>query len=74
LLGAGDFCFDVIVARIKLSADFVGAEFGLNGAGVFEERCFLADRQNADLLRGKPEREVAGVVFDEETDETLVSA
>ena len=38
LLGAGDLCFDVIAARVELGADFVGAQFGLDGAGVFEER------------------------------------
>ena len=74
LLGGGDLGFDVIAARVELGADFVGAQFGLNGAGVFEERCFIADRQDADLFRREPEREVAGVMLDQETDETLVRA
>ena len=59
---------------VELGADFVGAQFGLNGAGVFEERRFIADRQDADLFRREPEREVAGVMLDEEADETLVRA
>ena len=43
-------------------------------AGVFEERRFIADGQDADLFRGEPEREVAGVMLDQEADETLVRA
>ena len=56
------------------SQGLVGAEFVLDGARVFEERCFVADWQDADLFRGEPEREVAGVVLDQEADETLVRA
>ena len=74
LLGGGDLGFDVVAARVEFGADFVGAQFGLDGAGVFEERCFVADGQDADLFRREPEREVAGVMLDEETDETLVRA
>ena len=74
LLGSGDFGFDVIVARVELGTDFVGTQFGLDGAGVFEERCFVADGQDTDLFRREPEREVAGIMLDQETDESLVRA
>ena len=50
------------------------AELGLNGTGVFEQGRFLADRQNADLFGREPEREVAGVMLDQEADETFVRA
>ena len=46
----------------------------MNCAGVFKQRSFVADREDADLLGGEPEREVAGVMFDEEADEPLVRA
>ena len=42
--------------------------------GVVDERLFVADGQHAHLLGREPEREVAGVMFDEEADETLVRA
>ena len=74
LLGAGDLGLDVIVAGVELGPDFVSAEFGLDGARVFEQRGFVADREDADLLGREPEREVAGVMLDQETDETLVRA
>ena len=74
LLGVGDLRFDVVAAGVEFGADSVGAEFGLDGAGVFEERRFVADREDADLLGREPEREVAGVMLDEEADETLVRA
>ena len=74
LLGVGDLGFDVVAAGIELGADLVGAEFGLNCAGVFEERRFIADRQDADLFGREPEREIAGVMLDQEADETFVRA
>ena len=74
LLGVGDLRFDVVAAGVEFGADLVGAQFGLDGAGVFEQRGFVADREDADLLGREPEREVAGVMFDEEADETLVRA
>ncbi len=64
----------MVVAGVEFAADFFGAEFGLDGAGVFDERGFVADGEDADLLGREPEREVAGVVLDEEADETLVRA
>ena len=59
-------------AGIELGAHLVGAELVEDGAGVIDERTFVADREDADLLGGKPERKVAGVMFDEEADKTFV--
>src|SRR5438105_1255290 len=50
------------------------AQFVLNRAGIFEQRRFIADRKDPDLFGCEPEREVAGVMFDQEADETLVRA
>src|SRR5438552_6149053 len=33
---------------------------------------FIADRQHGNLLRSKPQREVSGIMLDEESDEPLV--
>ena len=74
LLGTGDLGFDVVAARVELGADFVGAQLVLNGARVFEERRFIADWEDADLFWREPEREVARVMLDQETDETFVCA
>ena len=74
LLGVRDLGFHVIAAGVELGADLMGAEFGLNCAGVFEQRRFVADREDADLFGREPEREVAGVMLDEEADETFVRA
>ncbi len=74
LLGAGNLGFDVIAAGVELRPDFVRAKFVLDRARVFDQRRFVADRQDADLLGREPEREVAGVMLDQETDETLVRA
>ena len=46
----------------------------MNGAGVFDQRRFVADRQDAHLLGREPEREIAGVMLDQEADETFVRA
>ena len=74
LLGAGDFGFDVVAARVELGTDFFGAQFGLDGTGVFEQRRFIADRKDAHLLGRKPQREVAGIMLDQEADESFVCA
>ena len=41
---------------------------------VVDKRFVVADGQDAHLLGREPEREVAGVMLDEEADETLVRA
>src|SRR5207244_2552206 len=39
-----------------------------------EHVCIIADRQNAYLFRRQPEREVAGVMLDQKSDEAFVRA
>lgn len=58
LLGAGDFGFDVVAARVQLAADFVDAQFVRNRTGILEGRSFVADPEDAALLGREPEREV----------------
>jgi hypothetical protein len=36
LFSGGDLRFDVVAVGVELGADFVGSEFGLNGARVFD--------------------------------------
>src|SRR4029077_7384100 len=43
-------------------------------AVLIEQLRLVADRKEGDLLGGKPEWEVAGVMFDQEADETFVGA
>ena len=64
----------LFVAEIGFDADHVGAQFAHDGLGVVHQRLFLADGQHAHLLRREPEREIAGVMLDEEADEPLVRA
>ena len=59
---------------IEFGADLVGAQFVQNRRGVIEQRRFVADREDAHLFRREPEREIAGVMLDQEADETLVRA
>jgi len=74
LFGLLDFAVDLVVAVIPLGAHEVGAQFPHEGLGVVHQRGFLADGQDAHLLGGEPEREVAGVMLDEEPDEALMRA
>lgn len=43
LLGVRDLGFDMIGAGIEVAADLVGAQFGLDGVRVFEQRRFITD-------------------------------
>jgi hypothetical protein len=72
LLSIRDLGFDGVGAGVEFAADLVGAQFRLDCAGV--KRSFIADGKDADLLGRQPEREVTGVMFDEEPDETFVGA
>ena len=74
LLGVGDLGFARVGAGVDGRADAFSAALGLDFPGLVHERIFVADREHADLLGGEPDGEVAGVVLDEETDETLVRA
>jgi len=53
--------FHVVATGVELGADLVGAQFGLDGAGVVEKRGLVANGEDANRLRGAPEQEVAGV-------------
>ena len=55
-------------------ADFVRAQFAVNLLRVSHELLIAVERQHADLFGREPEREVAGVIFDQEADETFVRA
>ena len=79
LLDVLDFRLDRAVAEVGAHADHLAAQFGNDGLGVLDERreggiIFRADGNDADLVGREPEREVAGVMLDKETDEALVRA
>ncbi len=67
-LGFADGRFDRTGAEVGFGADFVGAQFAVNFLRV------VIERQHADLFGREPEREVAGVILDEEADEPFVRA
>ena len=53
LLGVRDLGLDVVGADVEFAADLMGAQFGLNRAGVVEQLsrdCGIADGEDADLL------------------------
>jgi hypothetical protein len=64
----------VVAAGVELTADLLGAELRLNGAGIVAQRRFIADGKDADLLGREPEREISGVMLNEKPDEALVRA
>ena len=55
-------------------APVVRAEFGHDGLGVVDQRFVVVQRDDAHLIRREPEREVTGVMLDEEADEPLMRA
>ena len=73
VLGALDLSVDLICREIKLSANFVRAEFGVDAFGEIHERLLGADRENAHLLGCEPKWEITGIVLDEKADESLMS-
>src|SRR6266404_48779 len=72
--GALDFAVDLVGAVIAFGADHVGAELGDDAFRITHKRLIVADREDADLFGREPEREVAGVMLDQEADETFVRA
>ncbi len=72
--GAEDLSVDFIGGGIDLAAHAVGTEFGLEDFGGADQFGIIADGEDAHLFWGKPEREVAAVMFDQESDEALVRA
>ena len=61
-------------AEIRIHAHHGRAQFGHDGLGVVDQRFIVVERDDAHLIRREPEREVAGVMFDEEADEPLMRA
>ena len=53
LLGALDLAIDLVGRCIDFGAHFLRAQLVQDGAGVFEQRRFIADGQNANLLRAR---------------------
>jgi hypothetical protein len=70
LLGALDPAHQLVVAEFHLGAHLPGAKFVHEALPVVDLR--FCHRQDADLVGRQPEREVAGVMLDQETDEPFV--
>ena len=71
LFGALDLAVDLVGAR-RVRRGHAGAEFAHNLASV-KRFSFIANGQHAHLFGSKPEREIAGVMLDQEADEAFVS-
>ena len=52
----------------------MSAQFVQNRSRVIEQLRFVTDGENAHLFRRQPEREIAGVMLDQKSDETFVRA
>ena len=74
LFRVGDLRLERRRAEIGFHPHHVRAEFGHDGLGVVDQRLVVVERDDAHLIRREPEREVAGVMLDEEADEPLVRA
>jgi hypothetical protein len=61
-------------AEIRVHAHHVRAPFGHDGFGEVDQRVVVIERDDAHLFRREPEREIAGVMLDEEADELLMRA
>jgi hypothetical protein len=71
-LGVADFRGQLFVAVVEVHADAVALQSFVNVLGIL--RHFFADWANFYLNRGEPQRECAGVVLDEDAEETLDGA
>ena len=74
LLRALNLSVDLVRGGVELGAHPNTAELIKNSAGELDERFFIADRQDSHLFRSQPERKVAGIMFNQKTDESLVRA
>jgi hypothetical protein len=74
LLSVLHLAVNLVARGINRRAHSILAELALDRPGVIDERYFIADRQDADLLGAEPEREVSCIVLDEEANESLVRA
>src|SRR6266498_4311668 len=71
LLGPLNLAVDLVGAEVAFGANHVGAELGYNALRIVHQRFIVADGEDADMLGREPEREVAGVMIDEEADEAI---
>ena len=74
LLGALDFAVDLVGAFVDFGAHLMSAQFVQNRSRVIEQFRIVADGEDAHLFGRQPEREIAGVMLDQESNETLVRA
>ena len=68
-VGAGDLGADLVIPEVRLGTDVGLAQAIKHIAGIIAR--LFADRQDANLLGSEPEREIAGVLLDEDTHEAL---
>ncbi len=71
-LGRADFGIHALGADIRAGTDTLVAQLADDALRVFV--LWVGDRDDAHLLGRKPDREVAGVVLEQETDKALVGA
>ena len=70
----GDLRLERRRAEIRIHPRHVRAQFGHDWLGVVDQRFVVVERDDAHLIRREPEREVAGVMLDEEADDPLLRA
>jgi len=61
----------LVGAEVAPRTDEVRTQFADDGLRVVQEGFVVANGDDADLVGREPEREIAGVMLDEETDEPL---
>ena len=71
-LGVADFCGELFVAVVEMNADVVALESFGDVLGVVGD--FFADGADLDLDGREPEREGAGVMLDQDAEETFDGA
>src|SRR5258707_592542 len=70
--GAKNAALELVVAEFQIRTHHLAAEFLDDALGII--KLLFCNRQHTDLLRRKPEREIACIMFDEESDEPLVGS
>src|SRR5205085_10834200 len=70
--GAEDAPLELVVAEFQFRADHLAAQFIDDTLSII--KLLLSDWQHAHLFGRKPEREISGVMFDEEPDESFMRA
>jgi len=68
LFRVGDLRLERRRAEIRIHAHHVRTQFGHDGLGVVDQRFVVVERDDAHLIRRKPEREVGGVMPDQKAD------